>query len=81
MPHQPEKDRWIIDHHRFQVQLETATQWDRWKIELESNLKMIIGAKGIALSYVIREDDDPNLADQETWEYKAKLTASHKGNA
>ena len=65
----------------FQVQLETATQWDRWAIELESNLKMIIGAKGISLSYVIREDDDPNLADQETWEYKAMLTAPHKGNA
>ena len=51
----------------FQVQLETATQWDRWAIELEINLKMNIGANGIALSYVIREDDDPNLADQETW--------------
>ena len=51
----------------FQVQLETATQWDRWAIELESNLEMIIGAKGIAISNVIREDDDPNLADQETW--------------
>ena len=47
----------------LQDQLEKATQWDRWAIELESNLKMIIEAKGIALSYVIREDDDPNLAD------------------
>ena len=65
----------------FQVQLETATQWDRWSIELESNLNIIIGAKGIALSYVIREDDDPNLADQDTWEYKAMLAAPHKGNA
>ena len=42
---------------------------------------MIIGAKGIALSYVIREDDDTNLADQETWEHKAMLAAPHKGNA
>ena len=65
----------------FQVQLETATQWDRWEIELESNLKMIIGEKGITLSYVIREDDDPNLADQETCEYKAMLAAPHQGNA
>ena len=24
--------------------------------------------------------DDPNLADQETWEYKAMLAAPHKGN-
>ena len=64
----------------LQVQLETATQWDRWEIELESNLKMIIGAKGIALYYVIREDDVTNLEDEETWEYKAMLAASHKGN-
>ena len=49
----------------FQVQLELATQWDRWIEELESNLKMIIGYKGIALSYIIREHDDPNLADQQ----------------
>ena len=48
---------------------------------MESNLKMNIGAKGIALSYVIREDDDPNLADHETWEYKAMLAAHHQGNA
>ena len=64
----------------FLVQLETATQWDRWAIELESNLKIIIGTKGIALSYVIRADDDPNLADHETWEYKAMLATPHKGN-
>ena len=37
----------------FQVHLETATQWDRWIAELESNLKMIIRSKIIALSYVI----------------------------
>ena len=42
---------------------------------------MIIGAKGIALSYVIREDDDTNLADEETWEHKAMLAAPHEGNA
>ena len=54
---------------------------DRWAIELESNLKMIIRAKGIALSYVIREDDDPNLADQETWECKAMIAAPRKVNA
>ena len=48
---------------------------------MESYLKMIIGEKGIALSYVIREDDDPNLADQETWEYKVMLAAPNKGNS
>ena len=61
--------------------METATQWDRWAIKLESNLKIIIGAKGVNLSYVIREDDDPNLAYQETWGHKAVLAAPRKGNA
>ena len=42
---------------------------------------MIIGEKWVALSYVIREDDDPNLADQETWEYKAMLVEHHEVNA
>ena len=37
----------------FQVKLQTATQWDRCNIELESKLKMIIGTNGIPLSYVI----------------------------
>ena len=60
--------------------METATQWDRWAIELESKLKIIIGTKGIALSYVIIEDDDANLSDQETWEHKDMLAAPHEGN-
>ena len=38
----------------FQVQIEATRQWDRWVVELESNLKMILGAQGIPLSYVIR---------------------------
>ena len=41
----------------FQVKQETANQRDCWVVELESNLKTIIGAKGITISYVIREDD------------------------
>jgi hypothetical protein len=65
----------------FQVQLETASQWDRWVVELKSNLKMIIGAKGIALSYVIRENDAPNLEEQETWEERASLAVPLSGNA
>ena len=63
----------------FQVQLETATQWDRWIVELESNLKMIIGSKGIALSYIIRENDDPDLEERATWDLKATLGDPHEG--
>ena len=42
---------------------------------------MIIGAKGIDLSYVIIKDYDPNLAYQETWEYTNMLAAPHEGKA
>ena len=44
----------------FQIQLEAAMQWDRWVVELNRNLKMIVGAQGIPLSYVIRENDAPD---------------------
>ena len=37
----------------FQVKLESAIHWERWKIELLGHLEMIIGANGIALSYLI----------------------------
>ena len=50
----------------FQVQLEKATQWDHWIVEIESNLKMIIRSKGIALSYIIRENDDLDLEERAT---------------
>ena len=35
----------------------------------------IIGAKGIALTYVVRDEDQPILTDQHTWEEKARLSA------
>ena len=57
----------------FQVQLEAAGQWYRWVAELESNLKMIVGAQGIPLSYVIRENDTPDHTGRNTWEEKAVL--------
>lgn len=65
----------------FQVQLETAHQWDRWFIELESNLGMIIGARGIALSYVTRDHDAPDLTERLTWDERAMHTAPHTGQA
>ena len=56
----------------FQVQLETATQWDCWIVELESNPKMIIGSKGIAISYIIQENDDPDLEERVTWDLQSE---------
>ena len=50
----------------FQVQLEASGKWYRWLLELESNLKMIVVAQGITLSYVIRENDGPDQTEQDT---------------
>ena len=41
---------------------------------------MIIGAKGIALDYVIRHNDMLDLSDQANWEERARLAAPHDGN-
>ena len=64
----------------FQVKLESAIQWERWEIELNSHLKMIIGANGIALSYVIRDNSTPDHSNQGSWEEKARLAAPHSGS-
>ena len=42
---------------------------------------MIIGAKGISLSYVIRKDDTPYPKVFQPWESMATLTAHHGGSA
>ena len=48
-------------------------------MELESNLKMIVGAQGTPLSYVIRENDAPDQTDRDTWEEKAVLAVPLSG--
>ena len=63
----------------FQVQLEAARQYDCWVVELESNLKMVLGAQGIPLYYVIRENDTPDQTEHDTWEEKAVLAVPHTG--
>ena len=40
---------------------------------------MIIGSKVIALSYVIRENYDPDLEERATWYLEATLGTAHKG--
>ena len=70
-----------LNSTNFQVKLESASQWDRWSIELESTLKMTIGAKGIPLSYVIRADDAPDMTPQTTWEEKARLGVHLNGTS
>ena len=41
---------------------------------------MIIGVKGIALDYIIRQNDMPDLSYQDNWEERAILAAPHAGN-
>ena len=65
----------------FQGKLETGNKWDRWVVKLESNLKTIIGAKGVALSYVIREDETPDPTIFQPWESIATHAAHHNGSA
>ena len=61
----------------FQVKIESELQWERWEIELNSHLKMIIGANNVAFSYVIREYTIPDHIKQATWEEKYRLAAPH----
>ena len=41
---------------------------------------MIIGVKVIALNYVIRQNDMPDLSNQANWEEMARLAAPYSGN-
>ena len=40
---------------------------------------MIIRSKGIAFSYIIRENDDPDFGEISTWDLKATLGTPHDG--
>ena len=48
-------------------------------VELDSNLKIIVGAPGIPLSYIIRENDAPDQTERDTWEEKAVLSVPLTG--
>ena len=41
---------------------------------------MIIGVNGIALDYLIRQNDMPDISDQSNWEERARLAAPCAGN-
>ena len=58
-------------NHEFVSKLKNSAQWERWKVELSSTLGSIIGAKGVPLTYVIREADAAAIdVDGATWEEK-----------
>ena len=51
----------------------------KWEIELLRHLEMIVGANGIALSYVICHISVQDHSDQLTWDDKPRLAAPHTG--
>jgi len=63
----------------FTVQLKSRHQWERWLLELKTTLGAIIGAKGVPLTYVIRENDAPDLLGHQTWEAKAIAATTLRG--
>ena len=64
----------------FQVKLESAIQWERREIELLGHLEMIVGANGIALSYVIHQNYVLKHINQLTWDEEARLADPHTVN-
>ena len=65
--------------NEFVVKLKNSAQWERWKVELKSTLSSIIGAKGVPLSYVIREDDDPQDDPDFTWDERFEYSVVLEG--
>ena len=67
--------------HEFNSKLKNSAQWERWKVEFKSTLSSIIGAKGIPLSYVIRENDDQQLLNnaEASWDEKFVSAVSLTG--
>ena len=58
-------------NQEFASKLKNSAQWERWKVELSSTLGSIIGAKGVPLTYVIREADAAAIdIDGATWDKK-----------
>ena len=44
----------------FNTKLKSASQWEKWTEELNTTLCQIVGVKGVPLTYVVREADQPN---------------------
>ena len=63
----------------FDTNLKNRSQWERWCTELKALLNTIIGARGIALSYVIRDPSLPVPTDFDSYEEQARWTGPHTG--
>ena len=63
----------------FDTKLKNRAQWDRWCTELKALLNTIIGARGIALSYVVRDPSLPIPEEFSSYEEQAIWTGPHDG--
>ena len=52
----------------FNNKLKSGAQWEKWFEELDSTLGQIIGIRGVPLSYVIREKEEPHFDTTLTYE-------------
>ena len=64
----------------FTVKLLSRKEYERWSQELFDTCSSIIGAAGIPLSYVIRENEDPILEGHPDWETKVIAAAPLSGS-
>ena len=48
-------------------------------MQLEINLNLVVVAQDISLSYVIRDNDEPDQTERDTWEDKAVLAVPLTG--
>ena len=62
--------------HSFNTKLKSQAQWQKFTVELESTLSMIIGTAGAALTYVIRADEAPIFDEDISYE-EAIIQALH----
>jgi hypothetical protein len=56
---------------RIDPPLKSSAGWEGWMVAAEAALTLAYGSKGVPLSYVIREDEAPQLDGHATWELKA----------
>ena len=59
----------------------SSTKWNDWKPTFTNYLRAITGRDGIPLSYIIREDDNPNHTPQQDFLDEYVLTAPLTGDA
>jgi hypothetical protein len=60
---------------RIDPPLKSSAGWEAWMVSVETALSLAYGSKGVLLSYVIREQEAPDLNGfrQLTWEESAVL--------